>query len=66
MLANKSVEQQPQITPGEYEGLQTAYYLRIQFENGKYSEPIKMLGGVRGFDCSMKVTVDQNGWVIAK
>ena len=62
-MSNKSVKQHPFIIPGQYDGLISGYSLVIVFNNGKESEPIEMVGGVRGFNCSTKVNVTQDGWV---
>lgn len=61
----KSLEQHPLILPGEYNGLWSAYYVRIMFHNGTESEPIKLELGVKGRNCKCKVTVDDDGWVYA-
>lgn len=58
----KSVEQQPMIIPGVYDGLWSAYYIQIIFSNGNKSEKIKVDQGVRGINCSCKITVDKDGW----
>lgn len=57
----KSIEKQPFILPGEYQGLWSAWFVEIIFHNGKKSEPIKVDGGVRGINCKCKVTVDNEG-----
>lgn len=59
----RSVEKHPTITPGEYKGLQSAYYLEIIFENGKRSPKIEMHCGVRGINCETDVRVTEDGWV---
>ena len=57
----KSIEKHPFIIPGEYDGLWSAYYVKVIFRNGNMSEPIKLDGGVRGVNCDCKVTVDKEG-----
>jgi len=62
MLA-KSLEKEPMIIPGIYDGLWSGYYFKILFCNGNKSHPIKLNEGIRGINCECKVTVDKDGWV---
>lgn len=59
----RSLEKQPMIIPGKYNGLWTAYYVVIVFRNGNKSDRIELDEGVRGYNCKAQVTVDKNGWV---
>lgn len=59
----KSLEPQPMIIPGEYEGKWSAYYVQIYFHNGNWSDPIKLDQGIRGVNCKCKVTVEKDGYV---
>jgi len=58
-----TVEKQPYILPGVYDGLWSGYSLVIIFSNGKKSDPIKTIDGVRGIDCATKVIVMYDGTV---
>lgn len=58
-----TVEKQPYILPGVYDGLWGGYSLVIIFNNGKKSDPIKTIDGVRGIDCATKVIVMHDGTV---
>ena len=58
-----SLEKYPIIQPGEYDGLWSAYYVKIIFRNGNKSEDIKVNEGVKGINCPCKVRVDEDGWV---
>lgn len=59
----KSLEQEPMIIPGTYDGLWSGYTVKIIFHNGKQSHSIKLNEGVRGINCKCHVTVDKDGWV---
>lgn len=59
----KSLEIEPLIIPGKYQGLWSAYYVEILFHNGNKSHPIKLDEGVRGINCQCDVIVDEEGWV---
>jgi len=59
----KSLEKEPMIIPGEYEGIWSAYYVEILYKNGNKSHKIKLNEGIRGVNSSCKVVVDNKGWV---
>lgn len=59
----KSLEKYPNITPGEYEGLWSAYNVNIKFRNGTMSGDIEVDEGVRGINCKCKIIVDEIGIV---
>lgn len=62
MGINKSIDCYPIIKPGIYEGFYSGYNVKVLFENGKYSEYIKMHIGYRGSGiCKLKV--DDEGYV---
>lgn len=58
-----TVEKQPFILPGVYDGLWSAYTLVIIFENGNKSEGIKTIEGIRGINCDVKVIVTDDGTI---
>ena len=58
-----TVEKQPFILPGIYDGLWSAYTLVIIFANGNKSENIKTIDGIRGINCSVKVIVTDDGTI---
>jgi hypothetical protein len=60
---SRSIELQPMIIPGIYDGLWSAYYVVIIFDNGNKSEKIKLNQGVRGINIDCVVIVDENGQV---
>lgn len=60
-METKSLEPQPMIIPGEYDGLWSAYYVKFQFLNGNWSEDIKLNNGVRVVNC--KCIVKEDGYV---
>lgn len=57
----KSLEPQIYILPGEYTGSWSAYYVKVQFRNGNWSDEFKVDEGVRGINCKCKVTIDNKG-----
>ena len=59
----KSIEKYPTIQPGKYNGLWSAYYIKVLFKNGKMSDDIKVDGGVRGGNCKCEVVVDEDGQI---
>jgi len=59
----KSLKQHPMITPGEYDGLWSAYFVKVIFHNKNKSEDIEVDQGVRGINCKCKITVDKDGWI---
>lgn len=59
----KSLEAYPIITPGTYNGLWSAYFVEVLFENGRKSQKIKLDGGVRGVNCKCTVKVDEDGYL---
>lgn len=59
----KSLEKEPYIIPGEYDGLWSGYYVNVIFHNGNKSHDIKVNEGVRGMNCKCKVIVDKEGQV---
>ena len=59
----QSIKKHPDIIPGEYDGLFTAYNLKIIFHNGNHSDSIKMDGGYRGANIGCKVIVDKDGLI---
>lgn len=61
---SRSLEKHSILAPGEYEGYCTAYFLKIKFDNGRFSEEMEMDSGVRGFNIKCDVCVDEDGWVI--
>ena len=60
-MKTKSIEKQPMVIPGEYKGIWSAYYVRIIYHNGNQSEPIEVSTGIRGVNCSCKITVEKDG-----
>ena len=64
--SGKSLEKYPLIQPNKYDGLWSAYFVKILFENGKYSEDIEIDQGVRGINCHCEIEVDDDGFVYAK
>jgi len=58
-----TVDKQPYLLPGVYDGLWSAYSLVVIFENEKTSEPIKTIDGVRGINCAVKVVVMDDGTI---
>lgn len=61
----KSLEQEPMIIPGEYEGIWAGYSLQIEYHNGNKSHWIKLNQGIRGMS-RCEVIVDNNGWIYVK
>lgn len=59
----KSLEKITIIKPGTYKGLWSAYYVKIMFDNGRFSQPIKLNDGVRGINIKCEIIVDDDGWV---
>lgn len=57
----KSLEKQPFILPGTYEGRWSAYYVKVKFRNGNYSNEFKVDEGIRGINCKCEVIVDDDG-----
>jgi hypothetical protein len=64
MEQTKSLEPQTIITPGSYDGLWSAYYVEIIFDNKRKSGKIKLNNGVRGMNIPCKVVVTEDGWVL--
>jgi hypothetical protein len=62
----KSLEAYPIIRPGIYDGLWSAYFVEIIFENGKKSKKIELDGGVRGVNCKCIVEVKEDGYLYVK
>lgn len=58
-----TVEKQPFILPGVYDGLWSGYNLVIIFTNGMKCDPIRTINGVRGINCATKVIVMPDGTV---
>ena len=61
---SKSLEKQPFILPGEYDGVMGGYEVEIIFKNGNKSDSIRMDAGIRCKNCAVKVIVDEENWVI--
>lgn len=62
-MAAKSLEAYPIIKPGTYDGLWSAYFVEVLFENGRKSEKIELDQGVRGINCKCIVEVDNDGYL---
>jgi hypothetical protein len=60
----RSIEKEPMIIPGTYDGLWSAYYVEILFRNGKKSHKIKLDEGVRGINCKCTVVVEKDGSIV--
>jgi hypothetical protein len=45
MVRIKSLEKQPDIIPGCYNGLWSAYFVQVIFHNGNISDKIEVTGG---------------------
>lgn len=59
----KSLEKEPFIITGEYDGLWSGYYVNIIFHNGNKSHDIRLNEGIRGVNSKCKVSVDEDGWI---
>ena len=59
----KSIEKQPMIIPGIYEGVWSAYYVKIKYKNGNMSSAIQLDSGIRGVNCECTVEVKDDGYV---
>ena len=57
----KSLEKYPIIGPGIYPGLWSAYSVKIEFGNGRFSQDIAVDKGVRGINCKCSIHVDDEG-----
>ena len=59
----KSLEKHPYIKEGKYDGLWSAYYVEVFFDDGSRSDKIKLDIGVKGINLECKITVDNEGWL---
>jgi hypothetical protein len=62
----KSLEPNPYILPGTYDGIWGAYFVKIIFDNGNQSTEFEVDEGIRGVNCKCRVVVDELGWIYVR